>query len=772
MATPNPDQIHFFMAQRAIVSSEQREMEAAAFASLTAADIVRAPIVLRRIPLDLRPLLKPHKAAGRLCLRIERLPQSAKLSAGHRSTDDSWSLASDELDDLYFLISSNVARDYELTVRIMTFVDGEVSTLKVVQFVISASDCAAPVRPGRDSHGQDPVIRSQLSEMHSLFAVRESELIELRAALQHAISEKGTELAKARIDWELGLDRKVAEAVEQSRDRDRQENEAKEAERKSRAAQEKLKAERTATEWEQAKVESERRSQAERQKWLSETAMRMEAARQEWKCEAGLALEAARQAWQGESEERNKIELERCQAECDERIEAERRKWHAQAEGDAAKERDRRKSDADQRLDAARQVWQAEADERRKVELEDWKADTERRIEAEREAWLVQGDKYAKSELEHVRVEFELRVGAEHRNWQIKADEQTKKEHDRWKATTEQRVEAARRASRVEAEAFLVVERTRLDAETEQRIAAERERLLSESAAAAKTESMSVGAQSPAATVDRIEYETIKKLTEERDKNEQLNAALLTAADKSRELEAALAAMTPRCENAERALAKAECRAQAPEFEDGYINSLRSEIATLHKSIASQAAELGRTRAALAQARPLHIQRGLENRPIGNLRDAAVENDRSAGEEKRKGLIRDCIVVSAIIIPLVLFYPSIAVYLPQEVRDGIATATGGLLRVEVVQSAVLHAPLRKSLPPPKSERTTAVASRAMNVHASPGSKGVVVLSLQRKALVVVLGKRGSWTEIEVPAEGVGQPRRGWVWSAYLQDKDG
>jgi len=250
-----------------------------------------------------------------------------------------------------------------------------------------------------------------------------------------------------------------------------------------------------------------------------------------------------------------------------------------------------------------------------------------------------------------------------------------------------------------------------------------------------------------------------------------LNAALLAQADKSRELEAALAAMTPRCENAERALAEAERRIRAPEFEDGYINSLRSEVATLHKSIASQAAELGRMRAAREQTRPLHIQRGLESRPLGNFRDVPVEEEQTAREMKRKGLIRDCIVVSAIVIPLVLFYPSIAVYLPQEVRDGIATATGGLLSVEVVQPAVPHARPRKSLPPPKSERPTAIASRAMNVHASAASKGVVILSLQRKASVVVLGKRGNWTQIEVPAGVGGQPRQGWVWSAYLQDKN-
>ena len=814
------------MAQQSTASFGQKETETAAFASLTAADIVRAPVVSRRIPVDFRPLLKPHKAAGRLCLRIERLPQGAKLSAGRRGADNSWSLASDELEDLHFLISSNVDRDYELTVRVMTFEDGEVSTLKVVQFVVPASDDAAPVQAGRDPHGQDPVIRSQLNEMHSLFAVRESELIELRAALQRAIGEREAELAKARSDWELELDRKVAEAVEQSRVQDRRENAAKEAERKSRAAQEDLKAARIAAEREQAKGESERRSQAERQKWQAETAKRMEAARQEWKCEADRTLEAAHQAWQAQSAELKKKELESWKAESEKRIEAERRKWHAQAEDHAAKERDRWKSDADQRLDAARQDWQAQADERRKAELEslkaeserrieaerqkyvaqageqaakvhdlwksdadqrleaarqawqaeadelrkvereNWKADTERRIEAERETWLAQAGEHNRTEFERAEAEIESRIGAERRNWQKEADEQAKKERDRWEVTSEQRVEAARRVSRAEAEAFLAVERARLAAEAEQRIADERQRLLSENAAAAKTQSVSDGAQLPAAAVGQVDHE----LTEERDKNRQLNTSLLAEADKNRELEAALAAMTLRCENAERAAA--ESRAPAPESEDGYIKSLRAEITTLRKSMASQAAELGRARVALEQTRPLHIQRGPENRPLGNLRDVAVEDDQTAGQAKRKGLVRDCIVVTAIVIPLVLFYPWVAVYLPQEVRDGIATVTGGLLSVEIVQPAVPHAPPKKSLPSPKVENPTAIASRVLNVHASPASKGAVILSLPKNASVAVLEKRGNWTEIEIPAEGAGKPRQGWVWSAYLQGKSG
>ena len=303
------------MAQRAIASTGQKETETAAFASLTAADIIRAPIVQRRIPVDFRPLLKPFKSAGRLCLRIERLPQGAKMSAGRRGTDNSWSLASDELEDLDYLISSNIARDHELTVRVVTFEDGAALTLKVMQFAVSAND-GAPLQPGGDPPGDEPVLRSQLGEMHSLFAVRESELVELRAALERVTGEKEAELIKARGEWERELDHKVAEAVALSRRQDRLEQEAKEAERNEKSAKGERQAEaRVAAERAQAKIEFERRSEIERQKWQSEAERTLQSARKEWQADADGKMQAARKAWQAESDERRNSELEQRKAD-------------------------------------------------------------------------------------------------------------------------------------------------------------------------------------------------------------------------------------------------------------------------------------------------------------------------------------------------------------------------------------------------------------------------------------------------------------------------
>ncbi|HWC64379.1 MAG TPA: hypothetical protein VG501_12195, partial [Rhizomicrobium sp.] len=203
------------MVQRATAFSKKKA-EAPVFASVSAADIIRAPVVHRAVPLDLLPLIKPLKRAGRLVLRIERMPQRAKLSAGQRNSDNSWSLASDELEGLNYLVPSNLVAEHELTIRVMRFDDGAASTLKVAQFPIprwdgdDAADKAAALSPVEDE--EEKPLRSQLGEMQSLFAVRESELNELRAALARAQEDKAAELAKAKAAWDAEWKQRLSHA--------------------------------------------------------------------------------------------------------------------------------------------------------------------------------------------------------------------------------------------------------------------------------------------------------------------------------------------------------------------------------------------------------------------------------------------------------------------------------------------------------------------------------------------------------------------------------
>jgi len=183
------------MAHRGTASTKKADLLGPAFASVTAADIIRAPVEQKTIPLDLASLLTPYKRHGRLTLRVERMPQRAKLSAGRNNGDGSWSLASDELEDLNYLVPSNLCGGHELAVRIMSFDNSAALTLKVIPLAIPPWNNETD-EPGKENivrslaQGNDPILHNELSKMQSLFAVRDSDLAELRAALKQANAQK------------------------------------------------------------------------------------------------------------------------------------------------------------------------------------------------------------------------------------------------------------------------------------------------------------------------------------------------------------------------------------------------------------------------------------------------------------------------------------------------------------------------------------------------------------------------------------------------------
>ena len=153
--------------------------------------------------LTLRPLLAPFKGRGRLFLRIEKLPQRATLSAGKRNSDGSWSLASDELDDVTYQVPPQAAGDHVLTIRVTALDGGEATTLKVLDFPVSFRTPAAPVanETGRDQHG----VASQLGHMQSLVVLREAEMGLLHAQLEQEQRERArdAELIRQRLQSEF-----------------------------------------------------------------------------------------------------------------------------------------------------------------------------------------------------------------------------------------------------------------------------------------------------------------------------------------------------------------------------------------------------------------------------------------------------------------------------------------------------------------------------------------------------------------------------------------
>ena len=814
----------------------------------------------RSVPLDLLPLLKPFKRSGRLALRIEHLPQRAKLSAGRRNSDGSWSLASDELEDLNYLIPSNISAAHELTVRVMKFDDGAASTLKVIQYPIAAwdgvSEPASEDAVRRSSEPNDPILRSQLGEIQSMFAVRETELIELRAALERLRDEKAAELEKARAAWELELNQRLVEAAARVQSDSKRDREVRQSERDGElAAQAEARAEqKLAAERELWQAETDRRIETERQKWLAEADKRVVAELERLKSQTERRIEAERQAWRAESDQRRAVESRHLKAQMDQQLEAERQKWQVEADRRVAVEVERLKELTEQHFEAERQKWRVEADQLVAAELESLKAQLEQRAEAERQTWQAQGDQRVAADIERLKALEEQRIEAERRIWQAEADQGAAADLLRRQAEAEQRIEAERKIWRTEAEQRVEAERRRHQAESLVALSKAEERW--------KTQE----AERSAAARDEWQQQSARLLSHEADKSRRLEATLVAEADKSKKLEVALEAlvqaknvsapgdetqqldqlrkelahsqaalaerdnelvrrrldaegerdrwqqeaecsiesaakalkaeesarvdaavakaraqseealedMASRCERAERALAEAGSQSSAsPHTDDGYVESLRTEVSELRKALAAQEVELGWARAALDESRPLHLRRVAENLPIGNFEGPAEEQEEPEEDTATKRtLIRDCLLVAGLVVPLVLFYPWIAAYLPDNVQTSIASMTGGLLSAGTEQHATAPPLVAPHPAAPPVQRPTATVSKSVKVRATPALKGTMVVTLQKGASVVVLEQQGSWTHVEVPAkDAAGKPQQGWIYSSYLDAAD-
>ena len=874
------------MAPQATATSRKKEVGPPAFASITASDIIRAPTVQRSVLLDLLPLLKPFKRSGRLALRIERLPQRAKLSAGRRNSDGSWSLASDELEELNYLVPSNVAAAHELTVRIMKFDDGAASTLKVIQYPIAAFEEEAAEPQGEEdaschTSGQDdPILRSQLGEMQSLFAVRESELIELRAALEQLKQEKTAELEKARAAWELELNQRLVDVAARVQSDNKKERDARLSEQDAHAVakteartERKLAAERKL--WQ---LESDRRIDVERQKWLAEADKRVAAELERLKSQMERRIDAERQAWRNATEQQQAFEAERQKTQLDQQFEAERKTWAAETERRVAAEVGPLKAQAEQQLETERQKWRAEADQRVAVELEGLKAQMQQRAEAERQAWLTEAEKRSANEYQQLKAELVQRVETERQSWQATGDQRAAADRDRLNALADQRIEEARRAWLVEAEQQatsdhlrrageaeqrLENERRVWRAEAQQRMENERRRWEAESLIAlGKAEDQWRSQEEERAVAARNEWQlqSAQLLAQESDKTRRIEATLVAETDKSRKLEAALEAlvqaknlpasgdhvqeldrlrselaqakasvaecenelarsrmnvdqererwrreaessleaavqaakaeagarieaalakahaqseqalaeMVARCEQAEGSLAEARNQPAREATDDGYVEGLRAEVQELRKALTNQEVELGWARAALDESRPLHVRKIGENLPITNFQgpdDEPQEAETDRGDKST--LVRDCLLVAGLVIPLIVFYPWIAAYLPAGAQNGIASVTGGLLSAPSSKAA----PVTQAAPPPASpkvQRPTAFVSRSVKLRETPAVKGAAVVTLQKDVSVIVLEQQGSWTHVEVPAkDATGKAQQGWVYSSYL-----
>jgi len=413
-------------------------------------------------------------------------------------------------------------------------------------------------------------------------------------------------------------------------------------------------------------------------------------------------------------------------------------------------------------LIAEQKRWQDQTEERLAAERQRWQSESDQRLEVERQSWANNSQAAVLEAEVRWKSEEAVRASAALAQWQQQSAQLLTAESDKCR-----KVEAALAAALAQpASGSLAetgVEKLRQELSALQNALPERDREIAQ-----LREEMNQQRERW-----RQEAEAAQAAAAQAWKTEEEARTQALVANARAESQDTIAAAIARAEGAERALSEAVKAAEAPaadtpRWDDAYIDGLRRDISTLRSALASREVELGHARAALDQARVQQVVPRPGNAPIRRFSGPGEEQ-----EERKRGakpsFMRDFAIMLGVLVPAIFAYPYVAVYLPDSVRSGIATVTGGLLSVRVEP---VPAPRPAAAPAPAAPRPTATVTRSANIRNAPATTGAILVTLPRDSAVVVLKAEGSWTQVEIPAKDTtSKPQQGWVFSTYLKNPD-
>ena len=167
------------------------------------------------IELSVTALLAPYKKHGRLSIRVEKAPQGSRLTRGTRNNDGSWSLASDELDDLGYLPPPGFDKPHALSLRVIGLQTG--GTLAVIELPVTPGAARlAAAAPAPTDSADLRMLREELAKAKETIAKRDAELAErLAAAASDSATQFKATLDKAEAAWSAGEAARLAAAEAQ-----------------------------------------------------------------------------------------------------------------------------------------------------------------------------------------------------------------------------------------------------------------------------------------------------------------------------------------------------------------------------------------------------------------------------------------------------------------------------------------------------------------------------------------------------------------------------
>ncbi len=535
-------------------------------------------VAARAIPLRLAALLQPYRKEGRLSLRVERMQQLARLSRGRNNGDGSWSLASDELDDLEYLSPEGMGDAQSLSVRIIGL-DQDGTTLAILEVPISSDGKKEGAAPGGGAtaiaRDQDALIerqRDELKSLKSVLAEREAELANTKRTTERIEKEPSqekltSELAAARESWQRELEQRLSDATARSATTLEQAEASWRAERTALIAKSEVRIDERLAE-----------AQERLQRQAREALARAEAA---WKASEAKRFANAETAWREKSAS--------ALAEATARIErAEKALSEARAREPAKPARD----DAENR--------------RLRDELT-----TLRIALAERDVSLSQSRLAAQKELESLRLEHGAALANASAAWKDAEAARIAAAEAQWRKQSTaalvaasvryERAEAALTETRAQAGATAKSARDEADLRFSQELAALRETLASRDEALAEAR---LDAEQSLQDLRR-ELEVALVKAQARWKEAE-TARFATAEARWRtQSEQTLSEMSARCERAEAALTMARTDLAATSSESQVEASrLRDELTSAHAVLADRDLALAQTR--LTAERALH----------------------------------------------------------------------------------------------------------------------------------------------------------------------
>jgi tetratricopeptide (TPR) repeat protein len=143
------------------------------------------------VPLTLAPLLSAYGRHRRILLRVENLPERARLSRGRNNGDRSWSLMRDELEDLVYLPPQGSDAAHTLAVRVINL-EGDGETLALHELAIEPNGVQS-----RSGTKQAP--SASVAELRKLREDLASTKTALKARERELASEQA-QTARARAD--------------------------------------------------------------------------------------------------------------------------------------------------------------------------------------------------------------------------------------------------------------------------------------------------------------------------------------------------------------------------------------------------------------------------------------------------------------------------------------------------------------------------------------------------------------------------------------------